>query len=230
MVVFVFVVVCAFLDGNYDDLLKDKDVQIVYVGNLHVVRRTIGEKCLNAGKHVLLEKPFAMSYDDALYLINLAKEKNLFIMEGMWTRFFPAVEQARRLALGSNSDKTSITASEEGNSDGRSSSGGIIGEIVSVISEFNFNASDSDEYPTSFFYNRKLGGGASYLVGPYPFAAATLFFNGAEPDTIKVVGQVDEQTGVDLQAALIMTFPPTSSIPPAMDSNNETENTAKLPG
>lgn len=131
----------------------------------------------------------------------------------MWTRFFPAVEQARRLVFG----------------DGKGEKG-VIGEVVSVITEFNFNASDSDEYPTSFFYNRQLGGGASYLVGPYPLAAATLFFGGAEPESIKAVGQVDEKTGVDLQAALIMGFPATSNIPPALDPENKTENTAKLPG
>ena len=56
-------------------------MQCVYVGNLHVFRREIGEKCLQAGKHVLLEKPFAISPEDAAFLINLAKEKNLFIME-----------------------------------------------------------------------------------------------------------------------------------------------------
>lgn len=70
-----------FPDGSYDDLLNDTDVQCVYVGNLHVFRRDIGEKCLTAGKHVLLEKPFAISTEDAAYLIQLAKEKNLFIME-----------------------------------------------------------------------------------------------------------------------------------------------------
>ena len=69
------------LDGSYDDLLKDDDVQCVYVGNLHFFRREIGEKCLLANKHVLLEKPFACNPGDAEYLINLAKEKKLFIME-----------------------------------------------------------------------------------------------------------------------------------------------------
>jgi len=133
----------------------------------------------------------------------------------MWTRFFPAVEQARRLALG----------------DGTTGGGGVIGEVVQVVSDFNFNASDSDAYPTSFFYDRALGGGASYLVAPYPLAAATLFFRGAQPDAIKVVGQVDdERTGVDLQASMIMSFPPTGNVPPALDPNNTLENTAKLPG
>jgi hypothetical protein len=56
-------------------------VDIAYVGNVHSFRRTTGEMCLLANKHVLLEKPFACSVKDAEYLIGLAKERNLFLME-----------------------------------------------------------------------------------------------------------------------------------------------------
>lgn len=69
------------LDGSYDDLLKDDAVDVVYVGNMHSARRSVGEKCLMANKHTLLEKPFACSLEDARYLVNLAKERNLFFME-----------------------------------------------------------------------------------------------------------------------------------------------------
>lgn len=67
--------------GSYDELLADDEVQCVYVGNVHSFRRQIGEKCLKANKHTLLEKPFACNAEDAQYLINLAKERNLFLME-----------------------------------------------------------------------------------------------------------------------------------------------------
>jgi len=164
---------------------------------------------LKANKHVLLEKPFACTAADAEYLIQLAKERNLFLMEGMWTRFFPAVEQARRLIFGKDA---------------------VLGEVASVFSDFNFNASDNEEYPTSFVYNRKLGGGASLLTGPYPIAAVTLFYPNAEPDHIKVVGQVDEKTQVDLQASIAISFPPTGTLSPAVDDTNTEENTPKLPG
>lgn len=128
----------------------------------------------------------------------------------MWTRFFPAVEQARRLAI---QEKT-------------------IGEICQVHSDFNFNASDSEEYPSSFVYNHKLGGGASLLVAPYPIAAATMFYDGNAPDPnqIKAIGQMDAETGVDLQAVICLNFPPTSGVAPAMDDTNTLESTAKLPG
>jgi len=194
--------------GNYEELVNDPDVDIVYVGNVHAFRRKIGEMVLKANKHCLLEKPFACSHEDAEYLVSLAKERELFLMEGMWTRFFPAVEKARLLA----------------------GEGGAIGEVVQVHSDFNFNASDSEEYPTSFVYNHSLGGGASFLVAPYPIAAATLFFNGAKPDSVKAVGQMDVATGVDLQATVLLNFPPTGNVSPALDDNNKEENTPKLPG
>jgi dihydrodiol dehydrogenase / D-xylose 1-dehydrogenase (NADP) len=173
------------------------------------------ELCLKAGKHTLLEKPFACTTDEAEYLIQLARKKNLFLMEGMWTRFFPAVEKARQLAFGTTGEKDE---------------GGVIGQVVAVFSDFNFNASDSETYPTSFVYNRKLGGGASLLTGPYPIAAATLFYPGMQPDHVKVVGQVDSATGVDLQACISLSFPPTSDRSPAMDEMNVEEATPKLPG
>jgi dihydrodiol dehydrogenase / D-xylose 1-dehydrogenase (NADP) len=173
------------------------------------------ELCLKAGKHTLLEKPFACTTDEAEYLIQLARKKNLFLMEGMWTRFFPAVEKARQLAFGTTGEK---------------GEGGVIGQVVAVFSDFNFNASDSEAYPTSFVYNRKLGGGASLLTGPYPIAAATLFYPGMQPDHVKVVGQVDSATGVDLQACISLSFPPTSDRSPAMDEMNVEEATPKLPG
>ena len=169
---------------NYQDLVNNSLVDIIYVGNVHAFRRETGEMCLNAGKHVLLEKPFTCTVEDAEYLITLAKDKNLFLQEGMWTRFFPAVEQARQIV-----------------------SQGIIGNVVNVITDFHFNAADSEIYPSSFVYQRKLGGGASLLVAPYPVAHALLFMGSRMPSQIHVVGQVDtDRTGVDLQAAMTLGF------------------------
>lgn len=198
--------------GSYDEMLEDTEVEIVYVGNVHSFRRSTVEKCLLARKHVLVEKPFACSVKDAEYLISLAKEKDRFIMEGMWTRYFPAVQKARDLALGNEKN---------------------LGEIASVFSDFNFNAADSEEYPSSFVYQRKLGGGANLLVGPYPMAAATLFFDGRVPETIKAVGQVDEETGIELQSAVVLSFSHTGTKKPLMGSESDEGSRIiypKLPG
>lgn len=202
---------------SYSDLANDPHVQIVYVGIIHVNRREIGSLCLQAGKHVLMEKPLACTVEDATFLIQLARERNLFLQEGMWTRFFPAVEQARRLVVDQQQR--------------------LLGEVATVTTDFNFNAADSEVYPDSFVYQRKLGGGASLLVGPYPIASVLLFFGSRRPARMLVTGQVDRPTGVDLQAAMAWEFAPTGttdSIDP--DSSNFRYGdkaqgmTPKLPG
>lgn len=129
--------------GSYDDMLQDPNVEIVYVGNVHSLRRETGEKCLKANKHVLLEKPFACSVKDAEYLIGLAKERSLFLMEGMWTRFFPAVQKSRDIVFGSPLSSNGSEPKEESSSPPSS----LLGDIATVYSDFNFCASDSDEYP-----------------------------------------------------------------------------------
>lgn len=201
--------------GTYDALLQDPNVQLVYVGNIHIFRRDIVEQCILANKHVLVEKPFACNATDAEYLITLAQGRKLFVMEGMWTRFFPVVEQARRLLHGTSPDEPNH----------------VLGEIVTVNSDFNIQASDHEEYPTSFMYQRKLGGGATLLTGPYPIAAALLCFPNLEPSQIKAVGQLDDHTEVDLQVSVVLNFPSTSDVAPAMDeSRTDGERTPKLPG
>lgn len=186
--------------GSYEELVQQEttNVDIVYVGNVHSLRRETGELCLNAGKHLLLEKPFACSEEDAKYLIDLARSKDLFLMEGLWTNFFPAVEKARQVVRN-----------------------GQLGEIVQVTSDFNFYGADTDPYPTGFIYNKKLGGGAGFLVAPYCLAAASNFFPG-HPNKVRAVGQVDATTGVELQAAVVLEYPPTSRDRPD-------HNYAKLP-
>jgi len=62
-------------------VLNNDQVDIVYVGNVHAFRKSVGEKVLKANKHCLLEKPFACNTEDAKYLISLARERNLFLME-----------------------------------------------------------------------------------------------------------------------------------------------------
>jgi dihydrodiol dehydrogenase / D-xylose 1-dehydrogenase (NADP) len=171
--------------GSYESLVQDETVDIVYVGNVHSFRRHDGELCLLAGKHVLLEKPMACKLSDAQHLIALAREKKLFLMEGMWTRFFPAFETARNMIQT-----------------------GDIGQIVNVSSDFLFDAADSEIYPSSYFYQRKLGGGASMLVSMYPLVTVLAMFGSRRPSVVRAVGQVDAPTEVDLQVAILLQFPP----------------------
>ena len=171
--------------GKYDELLTDNDVEIVYVGNVHVFRLEIGTKVLNAGKNLLLEKPFALCHEDAKQLVDLAREKNLFCAEGMWTRYFPAVEKARQ-------------AIESGK----------IGTVVDVASDFHFDSTDSEAFPTSPLYNPKLAGGSAYYLAPYPISAATMCYKSMELQKISAVGLFDKSLGVDLQGTVGLKFLP----------------------
>ncbi len=83
--------------GSYQAVADDPNVDIVYIGTPHPFHHRDAKMCLEAGKHVLCEKAFTMNADEAQDLINLAREKDLFLMEAMWTRFFPVHVKIREL-------------------------------------------------------------------------------------------------------------------------------------
>jgi dihydrodiol dehydrogenase / D-xylose 1-dehydrogenase (NADP) len=82
---------------SYQNVADDPNVDIVYIATPHPVHHRDSRMCLEAGKHVLCEKAFTMNADEAQDLINLAREKKLFLMEAMWTRFFPIQVRIREI-------------------------------------------------------------------------------------------------------------------------------------
>jgi len=83
--------------GSYAELVADPHIDVIYVGTLHVSHAEHATLCLNAGKHVLVEKPFAVTARDAEAVFALAKQKSLFCMEAMWSRFTPTHVKLREL-------------------------------------------------------------------------------------------------------------------------------------
>lgn len=79
--------------GSYEELLKDPEVEAVYVANPHAFHFDSVMQCLNAGKHVLSEKPAGCNLKQLETMINTAKQKGLFFMEAMWTAFNPCVNK-----------------------------------------------------------------------------------------------------------------------------------------
>ena len=83
--------------GSYEELAEDPNVDSVYIAtpnNLHYENTML---CLNAGKHVLCEKPFTTCAEDAEKLYQAADEKRLFVMEGFWTRFLPLYDELLKI-------------------------------------------------------------------------------------------------------------------------------------
>ena len=134
--------------ASYDDLASDPDVDVVYIATPHPFHAENATLCLEAGKAVLCEKPFCVNAAEAERVVGLARKKRLFIMEGMWTRFFPLMEEVRRLV-----------------------SEGAIGEVRMLNVDFGFRA---DLDPASRLFDPKLGGGALLDVGVYCVSFASM--------------------------------------------------------
>ena len=82
--------------GSYEELVKDTNVDIIYVATPHSHHYQNTMLCLLAGKNVLCEKSFTTNAAQAKKLIATAKERNLFLMEAVWTRFFPLSVKIRK--------------------------------------------------------------------------------------------------------------------------------------
>lgn len=80
----------------YDKLAKDPNVEVVYIGTLNPQHFEVAQLMLEHGKHVLVEKPLCMNEKQAKKLIAYAERKKLFLMEAIWSRFFPSYQYLRK--------------------------------------------------------------------------------------------------------------------------------------
>lgn len=81
--------------GSYLELAQDPNVEVVYVGTLNPQHAEVAQLMLEHNKHVLVEKPLCMNEKQARTLIDCAKQRNLFLMEAIWSRFFPSYQYVR---------------------------------------------------------------------------------------------------------------------------------------
>ena len=164
--------------ASYHALASDPDVDVVYIATPHPFHAENATLCLEAGKAVLCEKPFCVNAAEAERVVRLAREKGLFIMEGMWTRFFPLMGEVRRLV-----------------------SEGALGEVRMLNVDFGFRA---DPNPASRLFAPGLGGGALLDVGVYCVSFASMVLGRPSGSVgIPHLGEtgVDEQTSVVLEHA-----------------------------
>jgi predicted dehydrogenase len=165
--------------GSYEALAADPDVDVIYIGTPHPMHYETAMLCLQAGKPVLLEKPFALNAGQAEALIHFAREKRIFLMEAMWTRFTPVMAKVRDVL-----------------------SAGTLGAVRMVQADFGFRAPFD---PRHRLFAPELGGGALLDVGIYPVSFAAMVF-GQQPSEI-VSSAALGTTGVDEQSAMIFTYP-----------------------
>lgn len=82
---------------GYEALLEFSDIHVFYVGTVHPNHHPVVRMLLEAGKNVLCEKPLAMNVKETKELVDLARSKKVFLMEGVWSRCTPAYEKLQEL-------------------------------------------------------------------------------------------------------------------------------------
>ena len=83
--------------GSYEALVADPNVDVIYVATPHPLHAENAELAINAGKHVLVEKPFTLNQAEAKRIVALAAEKKVVVLEAMWTRWLPTMVRLREI-------------------------------------------------------------------------------------------------------------------------------------
>lgn len=163
--------------ASYGELVRDAEIDAVYVGTPHSLHRDHTLLCLRHGKHVLCEKPFALNAGEAAEMIRTARERRLALMEAMWMRFFPSMQKVRELIAGR-----------------------AIGAIRRITADFGFRAAFD---PAHRLFDRSLGGGALLDIGIYGLSLARMLLG--EPADINGAALMGE-TGVDEESVVILGY------------------------
>lgn len=163
--------------ASYEALAADGSVDIVYVATPHPFHAEHTRLALDDGNAVLCEKPFALNADEGATVIEQARASKLFLMEALWTRFLPIIEDVERL-LGE----------------------GAVGTPQWLMADIGAHVPFDPEHR---IYNPDLGGGALLDLGVYPVMLAIGLFG--VPDTI-VTTAVMGRTGVDEQDAITFQY------------------------
>ena len=161
---------------NYESLARDPDVDVVYIATPHSLHKENTLMCLRAGKSVLCEKPFAINAREAAEMIGLARERHLFLMEAMWTRFFPLMTKVREMIAS-----------------------GAIGEVRMLMADFGYRSDDLKNW----VFDPNYGGGGLLDVGIYPLSLSHWIFG--TPNRIVSMADLGK-TGVDEQSAALLGY------------------------
>lgn len=163
---------------NYEDLAKDEEIDVIYIGTPHSEHIKNAEICIRNKKPVLCEKAFTTNAIETKYLIQLAKENNVFLMEAMWTKFLPTTNKVK-----------------EWIKEGR------IGNILNLQVNFGFRR---ELESTHRLLNPSLSGGALLDVGIYPITYA-IYLMDKLPSSVCSKAIIGD-TGVDIQNSILFQF------------------------
>lgn len=169
------------IPGRYHtvaELANAPEVDILYLATPHIVHLEHFRQAVQAGKPILCEKPMGMSEGETREMAALAEQHGIFLMEGLWTRFFPIYQWLEELIAS-----------------------GTMGRVYNVMADFSYHS----PYDASLrFFRKDLGGGSMRGAGIYPLSLACSVF-GEMPCSVQAMG--DMKNDVDLRCAALLRFP-----------------------
>jgi predicted dehydrogenase len=163
---------------SYEKLVADPAVDLVYVATPHPFHYPNALLALDAGKHVLVEKPFTLNAVQAQQLVSRAADRGLVALEAMWTRWLPHMTRLREIVAA-----------------------GTIGDVRSMSADHT-QLLPSD--PGHRVNALELGGGALLDLGIYPISFASALFG--IPQSVQATASFGE-TGADSQVATVFRYP-----------------------
>jgi predicted dehydrogenase len=164
---------------SYEALVADPNVDAIYVSTPHPFHYDNAKLVLEAGKHVLVEKPFTLNAGEAREVVQLAADKNLVVLEAMWTRWLPHMIRIHEI----------IDA-------------GTLGDVRTVIADHDQRLPSDPEHR---ILNPDLGGGALLDLGIYPVSFAWDVLG--KPTSVTAISTAAASTGVDRQTAILLGYP-----------------------
>ncbi|MDQ1736226.1 MAG: hypothetical protein QOH56_2477 [Pseudonocardiales bacterium] len=163
--------------GSYREIIEDPDIDVLYIATPHPQHWAIGLAALRAGKAILVEKAFTATLAGAEQLVAESRERQVFAMEAMWTRFQPAVVRVQELIAD-----------------------GAIGEVHGVQADLGVVRKFD---PSDRVFSAELGGGALLDLGVYLVSFAQMILR--TPGRTVVSGSL-EPSGVDAAASMLLDF------------------------
>ena len=189
--------------GSYAELVASPDVDVVYIGTINRLHREHGILAIEAGKHVLCEKPLAETAADGRAMYAAAEQHDVMLQDAVWTRFFPAAEHARMLI-----------------------ETGAIGEVVLAQSDFIDPiyavqaaplAFGADATPTGITTAGHRPGGAIVEYGPDKCAVLTFPPRGSEfVETTEIIGRegrITLERPAHAPTTITVRIPPPGGVP-----------------
>jgi dihydrodiol dehydrogenase / D-xylose 1-dehydrogenase (NADP) len=186
---------------SYEGAVRDSAVHAVYVATPHSRHIHDAVLVLEANKALLCEKPFMLNSEEAQTVVGLARKRQQFCMEAMWTRFLPPITETKQRVLA-----------------------GEIGELVSITADFGY---PSPRGPNNRLFDPSLGGGAMLDRGVYGVSLAVWFFG--PPDIVKATAAISEGS-VDEHSQALLAWSDGRSAVVTASLITRTSNTAMLVG